>query len=230
MTLVAVGCKTEPPPDGLPRWAEVSIALAGLLALAPVLAAIGLLIRATSGRPVLFRQARVGRGGSLFTLVKFRSMSAESPGALVTAEGDHRVTKVGNLLRRTKLDELPELWHVVTGELSLVGPRPEVPALVDTADPAWAEVLAVRPGITDPVTLSLRNEEELLAKAKECYGDVEEFYRERLQHWKLSGYVAYIRSRTAWSDLKVLARTLESVITGKPSTAPSYDEIVKTGD
>lgn len=218
---------TEVPAEGLPRWVEVPIALMGLLVLTPLLVATGLLIRATSGDPVLFRQARLGRGGSLFTLRKFRSMSAGGTGMMVTAEGDCRVTPFGKLLRRTKLDELPELWHVITGEMSLVGPRPEVPGLADVSDPAWREVLSVRPGLTDPVTLSLRNEEELLGEARERCGDVEAFYRDVLLCWKLKGYVSYLRVRTPWSDLSVLARTVTAVAGGRAPKAPTYDEIVR---
>jgi lipopolysaccharide/colanic/teichoic acid biosynthesis glycosyltransferase len=107
-----------------------------------------------------------------------------------------------------KVDELPQLWNVLKGEMSFVGPRPEIPALVDLTSAAWRRVLSVRPGITDPVALALKNEEALLAAVR---GDRERFYRETLQPYKLRGYVDYIQKRTAWTDVAVIARTILSV-------------------
>lgn len=211
----------------MPRWFEVAVALAVLLVAAPVLCVLALLVRLTSRGPALFRQARVGKEGRPFTFRKFRSMSVGGAGTLVTADGDSRVTPVGQFLRRTKLDELPTLWHVVTGKMSLVGPRPEIPEMVDLTDPLWREALSVRPGVTDPVTLYLRNEEELLAEAKERGGDVDSFYRDNLQRWKLRGYATYLRQQSPWSDLKALGRTMTAVVGGKAPKAPSYDEIVR---
>ncbi len=130
-------------------------------------------------------------------------------GPEVTAAGDTRVTRVGRVLRRLKLDELPQLWNVLKGEMSFVGPRPEVPAFVDLASETWRRVLSVRPGITDPVALALKNEEALLAGVA---GDRERFYREKLQPFKLHGYMDYIQNRTAWTDLAVIARTLLAVV------------------
>ncbi len=126
-------------------------------------------------------------------------------GPEVTAAGDSRVTRVGRVLRRLKLDELPQLWNVLKGEMSFVGPRPEVPALVDVTSESWRLVLSVRPGITDPVTLALKDEEALLAAV---VGDRERFYRETLQPYKLRGYEEYIQKRTAWTDLAVIAKTI----------------------
>jgi lipopolysaccharide/colanic/teichoic acid biosynthesis glycosyltransferase len=116
-----------------------------------------------------------------------------------------RVTSLGRLLRRSKLDEVPQLWDVLRGEMSLVGPRPEVPAFVDPSDPLWRIVLTARPGMTDPVSLGLRDEEGLLCAWN---GDRATFYRDVLQPFKLRGYVAYLQRRSAGSDLKVLARTV----------------------
>ena len=149
--------------NGIPRSVEMVLALGGLVVSSPLLFLAALLIRATSPGPVLFRQQRVGRFGKPFELLKFRSMRVENEGAQVTAKGDTRVTRVGRLLRKSKLDELPELWNVARGELSLVGPRLEVTKYVNLEDPLWRKVLEARPGITDPVTLRLRNEEEPLA-------------------------------------------------------------------
>jgi lipopolysaccharide/colanic/teichoic acid biosynthesis glycosyltransferase len=188
---------------GLPRWFEAPAAALGLLLVSPVLALAAAAVLVTSGRPVLFRQERVGLGGKRFRILKLRTMRP-ARGPQVTVGGDARVTPVGRFLRKAKLDELPQLWNVLSGDMSLVGPRPEVPAYVDPSSEAWTRVLAARPGLTDPVTLRLRNEEELLAAVP---GDREEYYRSTLQPWKLRGYVEYQTSRTWMTDLEVLART-----------------------
>lgn len=203
----AAAAPAQPRP-GLPRWFEVVAAGAGLLLLAPVLVAVALAVRLSSPGPILFRQQRVGRGGRLFTMLKFRTMRVGAAGAQVTAAGDPRITPAGRWLRKLKLDELPELWNVVRGEMSLVGPRPEVPGLVDLADPSWKQTLAVRPGITDPVTVALRNEEELLAQVP---GDREEYYRQVVQPAKLRGYVEYLASRSWRTDVRVLLATLLAI-------------------
>jgi lipopolysaccharide/colanic/teichoic acid biosynthesis glycosyltransferase len=196
---------------GLSHPAEAALAFAALVLSSPVFLAAAALVAATSSGPVLFRQTRVGLGGRPFTLLKLRTMraGAETPeGSQLTASGDARITPVGRWLRRFKLDELPQLWNVVRGDMSLVGPRPEVPRYVDAADPLWQSVLAARPGLTDPVTLRLRDEEALLAGAD----DAERFYRERLLPWKLRGYRDYLARRTWASDLAVLAATVLAVL------------------
>jgi lipopolysaccharide/colanic/teichoic acid biosynthesis glycosyltransferase len=171
---------------------------------------------------VLFRQERVGRHGLLFTLYKLRTMRLHPGGLQVTASGDPRVTAVGRVLRAAKLDELPELFNVLRGDMSLVGPRPEVPRYVDLADPRWQAVLAARPGLTDPVTLRLRNEEDLIAAIP---GDRERCYREVIQPFKLQGYAAYLASRTAWSDLRVLFDTGLAVVLPGRVPAPTLTEV-----
>ena len=168
---------------GLPRWLDVMGALAGLVLASPLVALATFAVKLCSRGPVLFRQERIGRDGRPFTLLKLRTMRTAKTGAVVTAAGDPRVTAVGRLLRKTKLDELPKLWNVVRGEMALVGPRPEVPSLVRTDEPAWRKVLAVRPGVTDPVTLALLNEEKLLASV----ADPEAHYQEHLLEFKLEG-------------------------------------------
>lgn len=206
---------------GLPRWIEAAAALVGLVAVSPLLVLCAMGVRFSSPGPVLFRQARAGRDGQPFTLLKFRTMRKGERGAQVTAAGDSRITPFGRLLRRLKLDELPELWNVVRGDMSLVGPRPEVPQLVDLQDPLCAGVLRARPGITDPVTLRLRNEEELLAGAQ----DPETFYREVLQPVKMRGYVEYLRRRTAWTDLVVLLETLLAVVWPAVAAPPRREDL-----
>ena len=194
---------------GIARWAEVAISVLGLILSVPLLALSSLAIALSSPGPVIFRQERVGRYGQLFVLYKLRTMTIVHEGPQVTASGDARVTWVGRILRRTKVDELPELWNVLKGDMSLVGPRPEVPRYVDLEDERWGLVLKSRPGLTDPVTLSLRNEEALLAGVK---GNLEYFYIESLQPLKLQGYIDYLHHRSWWSDVKVLSRTLLVIV------------------
>ena len=195
---------------GIPRWADVTIAVIGLITLAPVIALLALAIAASSGLPVFFRQKRVGQGGRLFELYKLRTMQPNDEGVQITSRGDKRITRLGRFLRRSKLDELPALWNVVRGDMALVGPRPEVPRYVKVSDPKWQMILQVRPGITDPVTLQLRNEEDLLARSN---GDPEKYYLDELQPSKLSGYVAYLQERTCRGDLRMLWRTFVDVAT-----------------
>lgn len=210
---------------GIPRILEVMLSLAGLAASFPLLLPAAILIRISSPGPILFRQQRVGRFGKPFTLMKFRSMHLhDSSGPHVTAKGDSRVTPIGQLLRKTKLDELPELWNVVQGHLSLVGPRPEVPKYVKFDDPRWQEIFRSRPGITDPVTLQLRNEEELL---QSCPGDPEDFYLNSLQPYKLSGYIKYLRERTWRTDLRVLFGSVLAVVFPARAKHPAVEEITR---
>jgi lipopolysaccharide/colanic/teichoic acid biosynthesis glycosyltransferase len=192
------------PRGGIPRAVEMPIAGIALVLAAPVITLFALLVRLGSAGPAFFRQERVGRGGKPFVLFKLRSMRTGFEGPRVTAKGDARVTFVGRILRKTKLDELPQLWNVVRGDMSLVGPRPEVPEYVDPENPLWREILRWRPGITDPVTLRLRDEETVLAAVP---GDSERYYREEIQPAKLREYVAYLETRRWWTDLSVLVRT-----------------------
>jgi len=197
------------------------LALGGLVVSSPFLCLAGILIRLTSPGPVLFRQQRVGRMGKRFELIKFRSMRVENAGTQVTARGDVRITRIGRLLRKTKLDEMPELWNVARGELSLVGPRPEVARYVNLEDPMWQNVLEARPGITDPVTLALRNEEELLGEQ----ADPETFYRDVLQPYKLAGYVKYLENRTWRTDVGVILETLRAVVLLGRARPPGMEEM-----
>jgi len=193
---------------GIPRWADAMIAFLGLLGAAPLIAVIAPAIALSSPGPVFFRQKRVGQGGRLFDLYKLRTMKLSANGPQVTSSNDQRITSLGRFLRRTKLDELPTLWNVLRGDMALVGPRPEVPRYVKLEAPVWQAVLAVRPGLTDPVTLRLRNEEKLLAEIKT---DTESYYVDELQPAKLSGYVAYLAERNWFTDVRVLLRTVVAV-------------------
>lgn len=208
--------------SGIPRWVEAPVAFLSLCFAAPLLMLLGAVIALTSPGPIIFRQSRVGLYGRLFTLYKLRTMHVSVVGPQFTAHDDGRTTKVGRLLRQTKLDELPELWNVVKGDMSIVGPRPEVPRYVDVSIGTWQEVLRARPGITDPVTLKLRNEEVLLASVK---GDKERYYLEKLQPYKLQGYKDYFENRGFWSDLNVLWKTAVAVILPDTAPPPTLDEI-----
>ena len=140
------------------------MSLVGLIILCPLLLVVALLIRLKMpGGPVLFRQKRVGKDGKLFTMVKFRSMMVDHGGSSVSVAGESRITPVGAKLRRYKLDELPELWNVLVGDMSFVGPRPDVPGYADKLQGSDRVILKLRPGITGPASLKYRNEEELLA-------------------------------------------------------------------
>lgn len=196
-------------PAGLPRVVEVLIALAGLIIAGPLTILLALATRISSRGPVIFRQIRVGQRGRSFTLYKLRTMTASSSGPQVTSRDDPRITKLGAFLRKTKLDELPEFWNVLRGDMSLVGPRPEVPRYVDLGNPAWQLTLSVRPGITDPVTMQLRDEEALLSKVA---GDREAYYINQLQPLKLRGYQAYLTRRSWRTDLRVLIATAMVVL------------------
>lgn len=141
------------------------VALFGLVVLAPVMLIVALLVRIkTPGGPVLFRQKRVGKDGKLFTMCKFRTMSANHGGSSVSVAGEARITPLGAKLRKFKLDELPELWNVFVGDMSFVGPRPDVPGYADQLTGEDRVVLRLRPGITGPATLKYRNEEEQIAQ------------------------------------------------------------------
>ena len=177
--------------------------VAGLTLLSPLWLAALAAVVVEDGFPAFFRQQRVGRGGKNFALLKLRSMRKNNIGPQITSGRDPRITRVGRIIRKYKIDELPQFWNVVTGELSVVGPRPEVPRYVDVRDPIWQRVLSVRPGITDLATLVYRNEEELLAAAP----DPERYYRETLLPAKLRLNVEYLDNRNWWSDVKLIVLT-----------------------
>lgn len=204
------------------RWLEVVISGLGITLSIPLLILAAVAITFTSPGPVIFRQDRVGRHGQIFVLYKLRTMRLVHEGLQVTATGDERVTWVGRILRRTKVDELPELWNVLRGDMALVGPRPEVPRYVDLEDYRWELILRSRPGITDPVTLRLRNEEALLANVK---GNYESFYINNLQPLKLQGYIDYLLSRSSWTDVKVLCRTLFVIVWPSVNTRTPANEV-----
>lgn len=201
---------------GLPRSCEFLLALCGLIVLSPFFIVCALLVRISSPGAIFFRQRRVGLRGRIFTLYKFRTMvDSSSQGLLITAGGDRRITRIGRVLRKTKLDELPEIYNVLRGDMALVGPRPEVIEYVDFTDPAWDKILSVRPGITDTATLKLRNEESYLAMVE----DKEKFYKEVIQPFKLQESIEYLEKRSSTSDILILLSTFKVILL--PQTAKS---------
>jgi len=190
------------------RAVDLLVATAGLALLAPLLVAVGAAVKLSSPGPVLFRQVRVGRGGRPFVLLKFRSMRSGATGPAVTAGGDARVTRLGRLLRQSKLDELPQLWNVLVGDMSLVGPRPEVPRFVDRFAVDYRRILAVRPGITDVAAIAYRHEEELLAASP----DPEAAYLEQVLPAKIALYNRYLDEMSPATDAALLVRTLVALV------------------
>lgn len=192
------------------RLFDVLCSVLGLLVLAPLLLLAAIWIKLDSPGPALFRQTRVGRHGVPFTIHKFRTMRLE-PGAAITVGADPRITRSGRLLRQTKLDELPQLWDVLRGAMSLVGPRPELPRYVELYPADLRErVLAVRPGITDPASLAFSHEAELLAAA----ADPEREYREVVMPAKLRLSADYAARASLATDLKLILATLARVVRG----------------
>lgn len=186
----------------------------GLLVLAPLFLAAAIAIRLDSRGPVFYRQERVGLHGRRFRIHKFRTMLADAgEGPQLTVGEDRRVTRVGAALRRYKLDELPQLIDVVRGDMSLVGPRPEVPRYVARYSPRDRDiVLSVRPGITDFASIRYRDESEVLAR----YPDPEAAYVHRILPRKLRYYRFYVRRRSNWLDLRLIAMTLCALVGREP--------------
>ena len=183
----------------------------GLLILAPVFLVIAILIRCDSPGPVLFKQERVGLRGKPFRIFKFRTMhvDAEAMGGQLTVGKDPRITRIGRFLRKGKLDELPQLLNVWRGEMSLVGPRPEVPKYVALYSPEQHKVLQVRPGITDLASIAFRNENDLLQSSD----DPEKAYIEEIMPKKLALNLQYIaQGGDLWFDFRIILRTLRCIL------------------
>ena len=180
-------------------------ALFGLLVLWPVLLVVAVLIKfKMPGGPVIFKQKRVGRAGRLFTMYKFRSMTVNHGGSSVSVAGESRITPLGAKLRRYKLDELPELWNVLIGDMSFVGPRPDVPGYADKLVGEEREVLNLRPGITGPASLKYRNEEELLARQ----ADPQRYNDEVIYPDKVRINLYYLRHYSFVKDLQMMVCTV----------------------
>lgn len=193
------------------RLFDVAVSVAAMIVLSPLFVVLAIAVTLDSPGPVFYRQTRVGRGGRTFRIHKFRSMRVGAPGPSITIGADPRITRVGRILRATKLDELPQLIDVVEGTMSLVGPRPEVPHYVALwPDDLRDLILSVRPGITDPATLELRRESEGFGEV----ADAEQYYVTELLPRKARAYAQYVRTRSFRGDLTILWRTVIAVVTG----------------
>lgn len=181
------------------------MSLVGLIILSPVLLGVAILIRVKMpDGPVLFKQKRVGKEGKLFTMVKFRSMSVAHGGSSVSVAGESRITPLGAKLRKYKIDELPELWNVLKGDMSFVGPRPDVPGYADMLSGEDREILLLKPGITGPASLKYRNEEELLAMTE----DPIKYNNEVIFPDKVRINRAYFHNRSFLGDIKIILATI----------------------
>lgn len=194
----------------LKRLFDVVFSLIGLVLLSPVLLVIALAIRLGSPGPALYRGERVGQGGKLFKMLKFRTMvvNADKLGASSTPDDDPRITRVGRFLRAYKLDELPQLLNVLKGEMSFVGPRPQVCWAVDQYTPEERLVLSVPPGITDYASLHFPNEGELLKGSR----DPDKDYLEKIHPEKMRLSLEYVRTRSFWGDFAIILRTLRVIL------------------
>ena len=191
------------------RLLDLTGSVFGLILLSPVFAGIALAVKLGSAGPVFFRQERVGLHGSVFRIFKFRSMTVSNAGPEVTVSGDARVTKVGRFIRRTKLDELPQLINVARGEMSLVGPRPEVPRYMALyAEEQRRIILSVKPGMTDFAAIELRDEEGILAG----YPDHHQAYVEVLMPMKARLYSRYVEEQSLLTDLTLIVRTISAIL------------------
>jgi lipopolysaccharide/colanic/teichoic acid biosynthesis glycosyltransferase len=194
--------------DALKRLFDMAASLVGVVLLSPLLAVIAIAVKAQDGGPVFYRATRIGKHGRPFRLYKFRTMitGADKIGPGITAGGDARVTRAGRWLRRTKLDELPQLINVLSGDMSLVGPRPEDPRYVALYTPEQRKVLQVRPGITSAASLAYRREEQMLAGV-----DWEATYLNQVMPAKLEIDLNYLANRSSWSDLVLIIQTVTAL-------------------
>ena len=188
------------------RAIDVTASCFGIWSALPLVLAAAAAVKLDSEGPVLFRSPRVGKGGRIFDLYKLRSMKVSTPdaGPQVTSGTDDRITRVGRILRKTKIDELPQLFNVLKGEVSLVGPRPEAPKYVAKFPREYEKILSVKPGLSDRATLEFLGEEELLAGA----ADPEKSYVEEILPRKIAHYLRYVENPSLGEDLDIIAKTL----------------------
>ncbi|MDG6006649.1 sugar transferase [Candidatus Brocadia sapporoensis] len=194
------------------RLFDLVFSVIGLIVCLPLFVLIAFLIKCNSRGPVFFIQKRVGKGFRLFKLYKFRTMitDASQKGLQVTAVGDPRITKVGRFLRKTKIDELPQLINVFKGDMSLVGPRPEVPKYVEIFRDDYQDILKIKPGITDYATIEFRDEEGVLEK----FEDPEDGYIREVLPIKIKLYKKYLEDSGFFTDVKLIVLTLTKIVRG----------------
>lgn len=192
------------------RIFDILLSGIGLLLLSPLFFVLALWIKCDSHGPVFYKQLRVGRGNRDFTLYKFRSMTVGSnrKGLITVGRDDPRVTRAGYYIRKYKFDELPQLINVFKGDMSLVGPRPEVRKYIEMYTPEQMKILTMRPGITDPASIKYRNENELLATTEHP----EEFYIKVIMQDKLAINLQYLESHTLFKDFKIILNTFVSIL------------------
>ena len=205
--------------DIVKRLFDFTVTSFGLIAISPILILIAGVIKISTKGPVFYSQTRIGKNRKEFQMIKFRSMvpEADKMGPLVTARHDNRITTIGKLLRRTKFDELPELINVIKGDLSLVGPRPEVTLYTNYHKHQWERVLSVKPGITDLATLQFRDEETVL----EFASDREQAYIDVVLPIKLQLACEYVEKWSFWLDIKILILTVWAITFGRIFAKPN---------
>ena len=191
------------------RLFDLCLTLPGTLLISPVLLVVAIVVKLGDRGPVFFRQQRIGLQGRPFHIWKFRTMrvDAERLGRAITVGQDSRITRVGHWLRKLKLDELPQLFNVIAGEMSLVGPRPEVPRYVELYTPEQRRVLELMPGITDPASIKYRNESEVLEQAP----DPDRAYIEKIMPDKIAVNLDYAETASVMTDLGILCKTLAAL-------------------
>jgi len=192
------------------RLFDIVLSLVGLLLVLPLLLVVAIIVGLTSAGPALFLQQRIGKGFRPFCIYKFRTMvqDASQRGGLITVGEDRRITYVGHWLRKTKIDELPQLLNVLMGQMSFVGPRPEAEKYVEMFHDDYVEILQIRPGITDLASIKFRDEAALLGAADQP----ERQYVERILPEKIRLAKEYVRNQSIWLDLKIVALTLSSLV------------------
>lgn len=188
----------------LKRIFDFTAACVGLILLSPLFAIISIFILIIMPGPIFFKQKRVGQHGHLFTMVKFRTMVVNHGGNSISVKGENRITPLGSVLRKYKLDELPELWNVLKGEMSLVGPRPDVPGYADKLKGEDRKILMLKPGITSPSSLKYSNEEEILASQF----DPIKYNNEVIYPDKVKMNLKYYQQQNFWLDLKIIVYTI----------------------
>lgn len=191
------------------RLFDIGASSIGLILLSPILILIAICIKLDSKGPVFFKQIRVGKNKELFKIYKFRTMvtDAEKLGKQITIGNDTRITKVGTFIRKCKLDELPQLINVLNGDMSLVGPRPEVPKYVELYDDYQEQILLVQPGITDYASIEFRNESEILGESE----NPESKYINDIMPYKIELNIKYIKNISLYEDLKLITRTIKAI-------------------
>jgi len=186
------------------RIFDFSFSFLGLVILSPLLLIVTLIIKFKMGCPIFYKQERVGRFGKSFTIYKFRTMIPDHEGGTITLKGENRITPLGAILRKYKVDELPELWNVLKGDMSIVGPRPDVSDYIDKLYPDDRIILEFRPGITSPASLKYFNEEELVASAS----NPKKFYDEIIWPDKVKMNVKYCVNWNFWADINITLQTI----------------------